>query len=296
MKIDDLEKEAVKFLTESVPRSVKRTWPLFFLFLGASIYVARPIVEKLPVRHGIKAIIKTGKIEKQSYKSGVLGNIKKLGLEDPMEHAVGLSSSDLEILLRGKYTNHRSKLRRITDRGPFVTTIDVPSESKLILIAAESVDMVKGREIVSIVIDDLKERFNKEKITIESEVSKRLAILKADHDAVKIQLGRINHAIEEVGFSPVLSQQKNELIRHETKLRYMLIDIEGQLSADKLSQFKVLSFSTTKYPVTTRKAVYYIFILVVVFVIHVFIVLLIAFRMHSILPPILPDFLLSEAM
>jgi hypothetical protein len=296
MTVDNLEKEAIKFLTESIPKSVKYTWLAFFIILFVTLYYVRPIIEDLPIRHGIRAIIKTGKIEKRSYKSGVLGDEKKLVNHDPMEHAVGLSSSDLQILLRGKYTNHRSKLKRITDRGPFLTNIDVPSDSKLILIAAESVDIQKGREVVAIVINDLKERFNREKLTIEGEVNKRLVILAADHIEVKKQIIKLNKAIGDVGFSPVLSQQKNELIRHETKLRYMLIDIEGQLSADKLSQFKVLSFTTTKYPVTVRKGIYYVATFAMVFLFHLIVILICALRVHSMLPPIIGDFMLEGSV
>ncbi len=113
---------------------------------------------------------------------------------------------------------------------------------------------------------------------------------------MKKQLRKLNNAIRDVGFSPVLSQQKNDLIRHETKLRYMLIDIEGQISADKLSQFKVLSFSTTKYPVTMRKAVYYIGAFILVVFIQILLTLIYALKVHTSLPPILPDFMLAEAV
>jgi hypothetical protein len=294
VKLENLEKEAIKFITESIPMSLKFTWPIFFLTFVTGYFVFEPIISKLPVRYGVSAIIKTGKIEKRSYKSRILDDLDRVVEEDAMEHAVGLSSSDLEILLRGKYMNHRSKLKKISDEGPFLTEINVPRESKLILINAESVDIKKGKDIVGIVIKDLQTRFNKEKKIIEEEVQKRLDILVSDHKKIQAQLKRINLVSEEIGFSPVLNQQKNELIKHETKLRYMLIDIKGQLNSDKLSQFKVLSLNSSKYPVTIRKAVYYVLLGVLSLILQVLVTLFVGAFNHTKMPPVLSDFMLEK--
>ncbi len=297
MNSDKLEKIVLKYLTQSLPCSLRKTWPLFFLLVVTLFFFSRTYIETIPQRFEVRAIIKTGKIEKRSYKSKILDDMEQVSNDDAIEYAVGLSSADLEILLRGKYMNHRSKLKSVFDSGPFITDISVPRNSKLIVIKSESVSRDTGEDVVKIVIDDLKQRFNKEKEKIEAEVKKRLLIIKSDHRKIKSQLSRVNEAIREIGFSPILSKQKIDLLNHETKLRYMLIDIEGQLNSDKLSQFQVLSIKPSKYPVTTRKAVYYCVVLLFSCVLYVILFLGVGiFLMPSIPPSFTPISIKGELL
>lgn len=289
--MSNLEKELVKYLTESIFLSLKRTWPLLFILLGGSIFLSSKYIKRLPKRYAISAIVKIGKLEKRSYKSGILDDMKKVTAADPLISTVGLKSTDLEILLKNKYLNHRSKLKKIEDKGPFITDIQVPYDSKLIVIKAESVDIEKGKMVIQVVIDDLKKRFDDQKSVLLSEVNSRLIIIKKDHQKIKNQIKKVNEISNEVGFSPVLNQQLKDLMDHEARLRYMMIDVEGQLASDKVSQFDVLSISNSKYPVTIRKAFYYIAISVVCFISYIFILLFFGLYCHKELPPILPDFI-----
>ena len=285
----NLEKELVKFLTESLLLSLKKTWFLLIVITAILIYFSHDYIQSLPKRYEVVSIVKIGKLEKRSYKSGILDNMKKVTAADPMISIVGLSSTDLEILLKNKYLNHRSKLKKMEDTGPFVTEIKVPYDSKLIVIKAESTDIQKGKETINIIIDDLKDRFNKQKKMLLTEVNSRLNIIKNDHKKLKKQIEKVNRVSNEVGFSPTINQQLKDLMDHEARLRYMMIDIQSQLSSDKVSQFDVLSIKGSKYPVTMRKIVYYIAIFVLSFILYILILIIYAVYCHKILPPILPN-------
>jgi hypothetical protein len=281
-KLESIKKELLKFFIDSIPNALK------YFFVSFS-FLFKNKINMLPKRFEVTAIVECAKLTKREYKSAILENLNKIPASVPKIEAVGLTPTDLEVLLQGKYLNHRSKFKRIYDRGPFVTSIAVPLNSQLIVIKAEGEDIEKTKEAIRIIYNDLKNRFNSQKDDLVKTINLRLTILNEDLGNIQSQLKKIARSEKEFGYNPILQKQKIDLSEHETKLRYMIYDIKGQLSRENSENFKLLSMTESKYPVTTRRVIYFLIIIVVSIFISLFVLFFSAVKVHTLRPPLLPE-------
>ncbi len=256
--MNNIEQKAIDFLIMSLWVCFKKLIPLFIIIPGITMYLLNDKIKEIPTRYQVKGVVKMGYLKVRTFKSSILEKMSEVTKREPVATAMGHTKQDLKLVLETKFMSDRGKNKKILDDGPFITSISFPEESNLIVVFGEGKDVELAKKKVFEVISYLEDEYIKNKKVFMKTVRYRVKTLTEDHMKMKENLVRIDKVEKEFGFTPFLSKQKNEILIHETRLRYMLLDVQSQMTPSNIQDFELISVGTSSYPVTKRKLYYYI--------------------------------------
>lgn len=290
----DFESRLFDFLILSLWHCFRKCWPLLFLTPILFVCLSKGKIEEIPTRYQVVGVVKMGFLSVRSFKSAILEKISDVTKRAPIEEAMGLQKEDLNVVLNARFINHRGKNKNMWDKGPFLTSIEFPEKSSLVIIKAEAQNRDDGVKSVKEVISFLEIKFSKNKRIFVETIMKRVSTLQEDYSRVSVALGKIDKVEKEFGFTPLLSNQRNELIVHEALLRYMILDVKGQLDSTSIKNFEIISLTEGVYPVTKRKIIFYISAAAVGGIFGAIMIFAVSIFYYRFVPPPIPHKLIAK--
>lgn len=292
MNLDRLEEMLFYYLKEGLWISIKRFWILIILFVGIFAYLGNSRINKIPHRYQIAYIVRISKLKSLDYKSEIIKGAVIHGSRKSKRP--GLSNSDILKLLRSKYLSHKSVMQKLYDEGPFITEISLPEDSSLLTIRGEGREKILVRREIDSVFQEIRANFKEAKVEYLSELDMRLDALKNDINRTKYLLGQVDKVIDEYGLTDTLIKQRNVLRADIVELRYKILDLENLNKSEIIKDHRVATTISSEYPVTKRKAFYYILAGLLSIPVSILTILGISILRFNNLPPLVPSFLKQE--
>jgi hypothetical protein len=286
--MDNIEQRILDFLIMSFWFCLKRTFIIFIIIPLTLCFLCKERIYEIPVRYPVVGVVKMGYLKVRSFKSSILEKISDVAKRAPIEEAMGYQKEDLKVVLEAKFLSERGRNKNMMDKGPFITSINFPEMSNLIIITAEGEGKDGTRKTVMEVINFLKNEFDFNKEKFIAAVKARVDTLEKDRRKILSTLKKLDKVEREFGFTPFLAKQRNELVLHETRLRYMILDINSQLDPSSVQDFEIISINTSVYAVTKRKLIYFSLVFVVGLFISFLILTVVSIFHYRYVPPPLP--------
>ncbi len=263
-----VEQQVMRFAKEGPLYILKNYWKVI---LGVHLLLsiaALLIINTFPKRYQVKAIVKTGLLgeSKESLSMGAimggLGGGGGRGRGDSLEfkNTFGLNSNDLLSILKLKYGVHESAgfFSKMYWSDAQITSIKLPKKSSLITLAAEGENQVEAQVLLEKVISDLYDRFQARKKIVLKQANKRLGMIRADLINVQEKINLLRAVENEYGYNEKIAAKKELHLSRETNLRHLVLDMELQVSPERMDDFKLISVKFSSHPVSTRRITYFI--------------------------------------
>jgi len=293
-----VEQQLLRFAKEGPLYILKNYWKIILgihllLSIGALL-----IINTFPKRYQVKAIVKTGVLgeSKESLSMGaIMGGLGGTGAKsvDPeFKNTFGLNSKDLLLILKLKYGVAKSGgfFSNMYWSDARITSINLPKKSSLITLVAEGENQVEAQVLLEKVISDLYDRFQARKKIILKQSNKRLGMIKADLINVQEKINLLRAVENEYGYNEKIASKKEIHLTRETNLRHLVLDMELQVSPERMDDFKLISVKFSSFPVSTRSLVYFLVGQVCIFILILNLIFIASIVRFIKLPPMVEGF------
>lgn len=286
MNMDRLEESVIYYLKDGLWFAIKRFWFLAILFVCVFAYFGNSHIKKIPHRFQVVYIVRITKLKNLDYKSEIIKGSIVQG-KDKFKRA-GMSNDDILKLLTSKHLYKRTSFQKLYDVGPLITEISLPEDSSLLTIRGEGKNKLKVRKKIDSIFQEIRSNFKESKVEYLENLDLRLKAYKNDQSRTSYLLGEVDKVINEFGLTDTLIKQRNVLRSDNVNLRYKILDLENLKKSEIGKDHKIATILSTDYPITKRRAFYYVLAALSSFPLTVVIIFLISVFRFKNLPPLVP--------
>ncbi len=287
MNMDRFEEIAIYYLKDGLWFAVKRFWFLTIIFVCVFAYFGSSHIKKIPHRFQVVYIVRVTKLKSLDYKSEIIKGSAVQG-KGKFKRA-GLSNNDILKLLSSKHLYKRTSLQKLYDEGPLITEISLPDESSLLTIRGEGESKLKVRNKIDEIFQEIRSNFKESKVEYLEDLDLRLKAYKNDKNRTSYLLGEVDKVIDEFGLTDTLIKQRNVLRADNVNLKYKILDLENLKKSEIGKDHRVATVLATDYPVTKRRAFYYVIAGLLSFPVTILTLFLISIFRFKSLPPLIPS-------